>query len=378
MRVFNFLALLPVVLANPLTQTKRTTACNNSPDLCSKSYGEITHLGAHDSPFVRDDDSGNSIAANQYYDTPTQLSAGVRLVTAQVHKSNSQWRLCHSSCDLLDAGLLSDWLKDIKTWLDDNPNEVVTILLVNSDGATASELNTEFTTAKITDYAYEPASPGTAPTTWPTLQSMIDDGKRLVVFVASLEVSTSYPYLLDEWSYIWENPYDVTSASNFTCEPDRPSTYKGNSASALAANFLPLMNHFLYSSNLAILDVQYPNSSYVGTTNAASGGTGNLGTAATNCKKAWNGRQPTYIMVDFFNRGPAIDTVDNLNNVTNPVGRKSVSTSDATSDASSTSNVFKALVELAESARSGTSVSMGNWIWTGGNWGNLLGGGISF
>lgn len=65
MRVLNFLALLPVVLANPL-QTKRTTACNNSPDLCSKSYGEITHLGAHDSPFVRDETTGNSLAGNQY------------------------------------------------------------------------------------------------------------------------------------------------------------------------------------------------------------------------------------------------------------------------------------------------------------------------
>lgn len=256
---------------------------------------------------------------------------------------------------------------------------MVTILLVNSDSATASDLNTEFTTANITDYAYEPTTQGTAPTTWPTLQTMIDDGKRLVVFVADLDTSTSYTYLMSEWSYVWENPYDVTSASNFTCEVDRPSTYKDNSASALSANLLPLMNHFLYSNTLALLDVEYPNSSYVSTTNAASGGTGNLGTAATTCKKAWSGRQPTYILVDFFNRGPAIDTVDNLNNVTNAVGRTSVSTSaSSTSDASSTSNVFKALVELAASAKSGTSVSMGNWIWTGGNWGNLLGGGISF
>lgn len=59
----------------------------------------------------------------RYYDTPTQLSAGVRLVTAQVHKDNSQWRLCHSSCSLLDAGLLSDWLASIKSWLDEHPNE---------------------------------------------------------------------------------------------------------------------------------------------------------------------------------------------------------------------------------------------------------------
>ncbi|KAJ5549824.1 hypothetical protein N7535_002233 [Penicillium sp. DV-2018c] len=379
MRVLNFLALLPVVLANPLVQ-KRTTACNNSPDLCSKSYGEITHLGAHDSPFVRDETTGNSLAGDQYYDTLTQLSAGVRLVTAQVHNSNSQWRLCHTTCSLLDAGRLRDWLKDIKGWLDDNPNEVVTILLVNSDNASASDLDTEFTAANITDYAYTPEGTGTsAPKTWPTLETMISKNKRLVVFVAPIDTSSEHSYLLDEWSYIFETPYDIVSPSNFTCEVDRPSQYKDNSASALSANLLPFMNHFLYSSDLALLDIEYPNASYVATTNAASGGVGNLGSRASACKKAWGGRQPTFILVDFFNRGPAIETVDHLNGVANAVGRKSVSKSDEpTSGAAANGSVFKALVELAAVARAGTAVSTGNWIWTGGNWGNLLGGGISF
>lgn len=58
------LALLaPLVSAEALAQ--RTTACNNSPDLCSKSYGEITHLGAHDSPFVRDASTDYSTSGNQ-------------------------------------------------------------------------------------------------------------------------------------------------------------------------------------------------------------------------------------------------------------------------------------------------------------------------
>jgi hypothetical protein len=64
MRAFNFLALLPAALANPVIH-KRTTACNNSPDLCSKTYGEITHLGAHDSPFLRDSSTSNSVAGDQ-------------------------------------------------------------------------------------------------------------------------------------------------------------------------------------------------------------------------------------------------------------------------------------------------------------------------
>lgn len=58
------LALLaPLVSAEALAP--RTTACNNSPDLCSKSYGEITHLGAHDSPFVRDASTDYSTSGNQ-------------------------------------------------------------------------------------------------------------------------------------------------------------------------------------------------------------------------------------------------------------------------------------------------------------------------
>lgn len=257
---------------------------------------------------------------------------------------------------------------------------MVTVLLVNSDGATASDLNTEFTTANITSYAYQPTSLTSAPTSWPTLQTMINDGKRLVVFVASLDTSTSYPYLMNEFDFVWENPYDVTSPSGFSCEPNRPSSLSGQLSTALSSNRLPLMNHFLYSNDLSSLGIEYPNASYVSTTNAPSGGVGNLGSAATKCKQEYGGRQPTFILVDFFNRGPAIETVDNLNNVSNAVGRTSLSTSagSTSSDGSTINNVFKGLVDLAESAKSGSTPSMGNWIWVGGNWGSVLGGGISF
>jgi len=59
----------------------------------------------------------------RYYNTTLQLDAGVRMVTAQVHSQDSEWHLCHSSCELLDAGKLSTWLMEIKSWLDSNPND---------------------------------------------------------------------------------------------------------------------------------------------------------------------------------------------------------------------------------------------------------------
>ncbi|KAL4873087.1 hypothetical protein BDV12DRAFT_161299 [Aspergillus spectabilis] len=368
------LALLPLTAATSVAP-RQSTACNNSPSLCSKSYGDITHLGAHDSPFLRDESTGYSVAGNQHYNTTVQLDAGVRLVSAQVHDSDSQWRLCHSSCDLLDAGRLRSWLSEIKDWLDANANEVVTVLLVNSDGATASDLHIEFEAANITDYTYSPTSEG-APTSWPTLQELIDDGTRLLTFVASLDDNAAAPYLMDEFTYIFENPYDYTSPSNYSCTPERPSSVSGDISAAISANMLPLQNHFLYQT--VLLDYQAPNESYVGTTNAPSGGEGNLGDAASTCETAW-GRQAAFILVDFFDKGPAIETVDNLNGVTDAVGRTNVTAiaEEQENSASTYSNVFKGLVDLVRSAQAGANPNMGDWIWAGGDWGEILGGGIN-
>lgn len=196
---------------------------------------------------------------------------------------------------------------------------MVTVLLVNANDASASDLGSIFEGSGITKYAYKPASSTTPPTTWPTLQTLISANTRLMTFVASLADNTAAPYLMDEFTYIFENNFDVTSASNFTCTPDRPSTVSGNTDAALASNRLPFMNHFLDEQQ--IFGIQIPNVDAVATTNSASTTvTGALGGAAQTCSTQY-GRQPAFVLVDFFDQGPAIATVDSLNGVSNPVGR---------------------------------------------------------
>ncbi|KAL6716812.1 hypothetical protein ACLMJK_004724 [Lecanora helva] len=312
-----------------------SVACNNSPALCSRPYSNITQLGAHDSPFlVNSSGSSNTIslsgAGNQNVDSPTQLSAGVRLLTAQVHNSNGEWHLCHTSCSLLDAGTLRSWLSSIKTWLDANPHDVVTILLVNSDNASPSELDAEFQAANIKSYAYTPSSTTTALETWPTLQDMIAKNTRLVTFVASLAPSsnTAAPYLLDEFTFVFENPYNVTEATGFSCDADRPPTLKGQTATAVSSGRLPLVNHFLDQQILGSIDT--PNTSYIETTNGMSG-VGNLQQAASNCAGAY-GRAPAFLLVDFFDEGSAINVVNNINGIAASVtGQKKPSTTAALS-----------------------------------------------
>lgn len=60
-------------------------SCNNAEPLCDLGYNEDTHLGAHDSLFLRDESTDFSTFGNQYFDTTTQLDAGVRLLSAQEH-----------------------------------------------------------------------------------------------------------------------------------------------------------------------------------------------------------------------------------------------------------------------------------------------------
>jgi len=361
--------------------SESSTACNNSPILCSKAYNSVVHLGAHDSPFVRDATTDYSTSGNQYYNSTVQLSAGVRLLSAQVHQSNSAWHLCHTSCDLLDAGLLSTWLQEIKQWLDSNPNEVVTVLLVNSDNATPAELAQAFGDSSITSYAYVPASVTTPPTTWPTLQELISTGKRLVVFVASLDtsqISSSNSYLMDEFTFVFENPYNNVALTNFTCTPDRPTSVKGNIESAISSNRMPLMNHFLDTQGL--FDIETPDVANISITNSPGSSVGNLGAAGSACETAY-GKPPTFILVDFFDQGPAIQTVDNLNAVTDPVGRTAVPSRNSSSNSGGrASSSFQGVIDLAAQVRQGDQPKLAAWIWAAGQWSwggiNLSGGSV--
>ncbi|KAI9891734.1 MAG: hypothetical protein M1814_002484 [Vezdaea aestivalis] len=363
------LSLLALSLST-LKAVSAATACNNSPDLCDRSYSNVTHLGAHDSAFLSNSSNGFTDAGNQYFDSPTQLDAGVRLLSAQVHKKNNEWHLCHTNCDLLDAGKLSDWLASIKEWLDNNSHDVVTILLVNSGKAKASELKAEFDKSEIAKYAYTPTSTAAVPQSWPSLNDMISKNTRLVTFIASLDPATNTvaPYLLDEFTHIFENPYDVSDPSNFTCLPDRPTNLRGDVQTAISSGRLPFMNHFLYSKAGF---VETPDKANITRTNGPSGkGIGNLGDAATNCTTIW-GKAPTFILVDYFDQGPAIDTVDKLNKIT-PTGRKTPPAAQTTR-ASGGSNTFAGLLELASSAKSGKKPTLGNWVFVGGDWAKALG-----
>jgi hypothetical protein len=309
-----------------------TVACNNSPQLCNRNYNNITHMGAHDAAFLRDSSTSFSTSGNQFYNATKALSAGLRLLQAQVHNSSGTLELCHTTCALLDGGSLLTWLGEIKYWMDNNPNEVVTLLLVNSDDQSASTFGAVFNASGISEYGYTPTSTTGPISTWPTLQTLISANTRLVTFIASITYDSTYPFLLTEFSYIFETAYGVSSLGGFNCTLDRPSTVS-SSASGISSGYMGLLNHF--ADTAEAFGITIPAVSEIATTNSASTNTtGALGTHGELCNSEW-GVKPTFILVDFWNVGPSIDTADLLNGISGQTtGRTSVSTAVLTASSS--------------------------------------------
>ncbi|KAM3075349.1 hypothetical protein ACMFMF_006024 [Clarireedia jacksonii] len=170
------LVLCPLLLAASTT----ALVCNGYSALCSRKWSEISQIGTHDSAFV-----GKFLTDNQAVDATTQLEAGIRFLQAQTHYFLDTLSLCHTSCFEKYAGPLVDYLSDIKTWLDANPNEVVTLLLTNGDRVSASLFGGAITSSALNTYAYTP-SKTLEIDEWPTLQEMITSNRRFVVFLGEL------------------------------------------------------------------------------------------------------------------------------------------------------------------------------------------------
>ncbi|KAK4153908.1 PI-PLC X domain-containing protein 1 [Chaetomidium leptoderma] len=272
-----------------------TRPCNNYPELCARKYSNITHIGCHNSPFVR----AGSAAANQQFPTVDQLNDGVRFLQAQM-----QWpvngttpHLCHTSCDLLDAGPLTNWLRQVRDWVAAHPYDVVTLLLGNGNYSNPEKYVRAIEDSGIKQFVYTPSVVPMAVDDWPTLGQMILSGQRVVMFLDYMANQTAYPWLMDQFSQMWESPFDPVDTA-FPCTVQRPPDLKPEEA----RRRLYMMNHNL-NVEVSLLGqaILVPAVSQLNVTNGVEG-VGSLGMAANNCRTDW-GRAPNILNVDYYNFG---------------------------------------------------------------------------
>jgi hypothetical protein len=170
--IFDTLFSSLAVRADPL--------CNGFASLCNRKYSDITFLGSHDSAFV-----GDLPSQNQEKQLKDQLGGGIRFLQSQTHKVVDTLAMCHTNCALAYGGLVQDYLKTVKTFLDQNPREVVTVLLTNPDNAPMSTFDKIYKNVGLDKMSFKPAtSPNPLPKDqWPTLGDMIAKNQRIVTFI---------------------------------------------------------------------------------------------------------------------------------------------------------------------------------------------------
>ncbi|KAK7680522.1 hypothetical protein QCA50_016303 [Cerrena zonata] len=334
--VLSLLLATPYASATPYIQ-RRATVCNGHAELCDKSFGNVTFVGAHNSYAV----GVNNLATNQDYDISQQLKDGIRMLQMQAHNQDGTIQLCHTACSLYNGGTLQDYLGKVKTFMDANPDEVVSLLIVNSDNLAPSLYDTVFKAAGVDTMSYAPDSASLPATGWPTLGSLIDSGKRLVTFLSTTADFTAVPYLIDEFTNIWETKFDVTDTT-FDCEVDRT---KGDSSTQMY-----LINHFLDES---LAGVPVPNKDQANVTNSASG-VGSLGLQVSTCATQ-HGRNPNFMLVDFyeFGGGSIFQVAADANGVTysptTPIATPIADGASASTTSSGSSNSAPADFRIAQS-----------------------------
>ncbi|KAI9358611.1 PLC-like phosphodiesterase [Zopfochytrium polystomum] len=298
------LLLLPLLLLLASVSTVNAAAvgaCNGQVAYCSRSYSNVTQVVSHDAPFV-----GPDVWDNQNVTVAAQLALGVRFLQLQTHNdSKSVLSVCHSSCDLVNAGSLASFLASIKAWLTaaGNEREVLTLLIANGDFSAPGLFAAAFVAAGLDAYAFRPGSAKLALAAWPTFQALIDSGKRLVVFMDYKADLAVVPYLIPEFTYFFETPYDVTSTTALAgCAIDRP-------AGGSAAGAMYLINHFLDYEVVPGLDI--PDVANAPTTNSAA----SIMAQVQKCLSLGYGRYPKGILLDWIDVGEAFAVERALNGV---------------------------------------------------------------
>jgi hypothetical protein len=307
-------ALVAVVAGLVVGRDNASRSCNGHVELCDRPYDEVVYAATHNSMSSPDvvliwpehdgdiraqlDQGVRALLIDTHYWTSVGSAAQLTAtdpylstaLAAQVFGSLGQRAeprdgtfLCHNQC-ALGAAPLVDTLADIREFLVDNPDEVVTLII--QDAITPADTADAFGRAGLDSYlhTHEPGS------RWASLGELIDRDERLVVFAEARGSSPAWYH--DAFAHMQETPYFFQGPDDFSCVMNR-----GDPAASLF-----LMNHWVQRIAPDRADAVNVNRRDA------------IVDRALECERE-RGQMPNYVAVNFSSIGDLIGAVDTLNGV---------------------------------------------------------------
>lgn len=272
--------------------------CNGLRINCARTYDRVAIAATHNAYSYAAGGPVRYSYPNQDLPVPAQLSAGVRGLGlrpcpyyGQDPDQVDRVYVTHNTSlrGLLGTEPLDDILRSIRAFLDANPREVVTLYLESA--VTPAQVAAVFAQVGLDPYLYAHDARGG----WPTLQSMIDRGQRLVVFNDS-EDPARPAWMLHLWDHIVDTDYNVTDPTRFSC-----AFYRGR-----APNAIYYLNQFVYrdlGSGILVPDVAL----------ARRANDRDAVLARVRQCLAETGRVASVVYVDWFAQGDVVGAVDAVN-----------------------------------------------------------------
>ncbi len=272
--------------------------CNGLRANCTRSYDRVAIAATHNAFAYAAGGPVRYVAPNQDLPVPDQLAAGIRglgLRPCPYFGADPDLRghvfVTHNSGlrGVLGTEALDGILRQIKAFLDAHPREVVTLYLESS--VPDADVAAVFDQVGLGAMLFAPDATGT----WPTLQAMIDAGRRLVVFNDS-SAGGRPPWMLYLWDHLVDTDYNVIDAAQFSC-----AFYRGHSSNAIY-----YLNEFIYRD--LGNGVVVPSEVNARVANARAF----ILDRARRCR-AETGRAASVVYVDWFGQGDVVGAVDELN-----------------------------------------------------------------
>jgi hypothetical protein len=261
------------------------TVCNGNPKLCNKKYNEVAFATTHNS-FNHGGGGVSYTFPNQQFGLTKQMEDGVRALMLDVYDVNGVATVYHGFQFTGSEPFINN-LFEIRNFLRDNPNEIITIIL--ECYVPFSVIEDNILTSGLSEYLYT-KTPGED---WKTLKEMIKSNKRLVIFSDENDAVKQdwYHYV---WQYAVETSFSVNDVSQFDCGLNR-----GDSN-----NDLFILNHFATNAT-------------VGTGSLALSTQANaspfLKDRVLQCEQE-TGKRVNFLTVDFYAEGSLFETINFLNN----------------------------------------------------------------
>lgn len=232
-----------------------------------------------------EDDRAAAIAEVRRTIGPEGVDSALRLRKALNLRPSgpAQHYLCHGICELGST----EWLpvmEDVAAWVRSHPRDVITFFIQDMVSPADTAELVERAGLQPFVHLQRTGEP------WPTLGSMIDSGRRVVIMMEEESGGRDHPWLLPGFEWVQDTPYLFRTPGTFSCAPNR--------GTADASLFL--VNHWVTDKAREVTNARKVNARDV------------LLPRLERCQ-AERGRLPNFVAVDFYDQGDLLDVVDTLN-----------------------------------------------------------------